>query len=285
MLNYDIVITSCEKDKIILQKCIYSIKKYISDYRRIIVVSDKVLTNIENVEWFDEKKFPFTKKDLYDHMYNVVPDSLRKKRLGYINQLLKLYAHSVIPNLTDNILIIDSDIVFIKESIFFDTKKGNMNDKKKELIPKYGYNYMYPNGWKMYQNHFKKLHPTFHDFNKSGICHHIIYNKNIIEELFNKVEKYHNKTFWEIYLELMDTRPGQIHSEPANCELYFNYITKFHPDKFILRKIKWLESPANAGQNNKANKNNSIIEEQTKKALSEGCNYIAFHSYDRDLTF
>lgn len=282
MSQYDIVITSCEKDKVILQKCIESIKKYIIGYRRIIVVSDRKLTDIENVEWFNEKQYPFTKKDLYDCMYNVVPDSLRRKRLGYINQLLKLYAHYVIPNLTENILIIDSDVVFIKGSTFFDIKKDDNDDEI--MIPLYGYNYMYPKGWSIYQNHFKKLHPTFNDFNKSGICHHVIYNRKIINELFNKIEKHHDRTFWKIYLELMDTRPGQIHSEPANCELYYNYITKFHPDKFMLRKIKWLESPANPGKNNAANSNNEIIKTQTEHALSKGCNYIAFHSYDRDLS-
>jgi hypothetical protein len=277
-MKYDIIITSCEKDKNVLQKCIQSIKQYIKGYRRIIVVSDNKLTDIENIEWFDEKNYPFSKKDLYDEMYNVVPDSLRRKRLGYINQLLKLYAHYIIPDLTENLLIIDSDVIFIKESSFFDT-----DDNK--LIPKYGYNYMYPNGWKMYQNHFKKLHPDFKNFNKSGICHHIIYNKYIIEELFNRIEKYHKAIFWKIYLNLMDTRPNQTHAEPANCELYFNYINVFHKDKFILRKIKWMESPANGGQNNIVNSDKIELQKQTEIAHKNDCNYIAFHSYDRDLSF
>lgn len=284
MNQYDIVITSCKKDEKVLQLCIKSIQNYIKGYRKIIVVSNEKLTNIEGVEWFDEKKYPFSKKDLYDQMYNVVPDTLRRKRLGYINQLLKLYAHYVIPNLTENILIIDSDIIFIKETSFFDLK-NNQDTHQTELIPKYGYNYMYPNGWKMYQNHFKKLHPSFNDFNKSGICHHIIYNKYIIYELFNLIENYHNQIFWKIYLNLMDTRPNQIHSEPANCELYYNYINKFHKDKFILRLIKWLESPANVGKSNEINNDKSILEIQKKKALQEKCNYIAFHSYDRDVSF
>ena len=83
----------------------------------------------------------------------------------------------------------------------------------------------------------------------------------------------------------MDTRPNEIHSEPANCELYFNYISKFHKEKFILRLIKWLESPAVGGQNNRINSDESIFQTQKEKALKENCNYIAFHSYDRDETF
>ena len=60
----------------------------------------------------------------------------------------------------------------------------------------------------------------------SGICHHIMYNRNIIDELINKIETLHSKTFWKIYLNLVDTRDKDYmkHCEPANCELYFNYI-------------------------------------------------------------
>ena len=51
-------------------------------------------------------------------MMNVVPDKLRRRKLSYINQLLKLYAYKVIDNLTENILIIDSDVIFIKDTSF-----------------------------------------------------------------------------------------------------------------------------------------------------------------------
>lgn len=269
---FDIIITCCDKDKKVLQYSIDSIKKYVNNYRRIIVVSDKKLTEKEGVEWFDEKIYPFSKKSMYDEMMNVVPDKLRRRKLSYINQLLKLYAYKVIDNLTENILIIDSDVIFIKDTSFFDHD-----------IPKYGNNYMYPNGWNLYFNHFKKLHPSFHKFDKSGICHHIIYNRDIINEIFKKIEDFHNKTFWKIYLNLMDTRPNEIHAEPANCELYYNYVCYFHSDKIIQRRIDWLESPAQSGKNNKINNDFSIFGEKEKEAHKKNCNYIVFHSYDRDL--
>ena len=63
-MKFDIVISSCKKDQFVLQKAIESIKEYIKGYRRIIVVSNEKLTEIENVEWFDEKKYPFTMKDM-----------------------------------------------------------------------------------------------------------------------------------------------------------------------------------------------------------------------------
>lgn len=83
----------------------------------------------------------------------------------------------------------------------------------------------------------------------------------------------------------MDNIPNMIHSEPAEYDLYYNYISKFHNGRVILRKIKWNESPANSGENNVINKDYSIFETQKNKGLKENCNYVAFHSYDRDLNY
>ena len=45
-----------------------------------------------------------------------------------------------------------------------------------------------------YGKYLESLGFQFNDFNKSGICHHIIYNKHIINEIFNLIEKHHNQT-------------------------------------------------------------------------------------------
>ena len=195
---FDIVISSCKKDQFILQKCIQSIKKYVKDYRRIIVVSNEKLTEIEDVEWFNEKQYPFSLKDMYEQMYNMVPDETRRRKVSYINQLIKLYAHKVIPDLTETILICDSDIIFIKETSFFD-----------DNIPLYGSRIVNLDGYQPYLNHHKALCKEFDfgnifDINirlkscnkfRSGICHHILYNKFIINQLIDKIETLHNETF------------------------------------------------------------------------------------------
>ena len=77
--------------------CVYSGKK--GNYL------DGDIPDAEDVEWFDEKNYPFSMKDMYDNMYNMVPDDKRRRKVSYINQLLKFYAHKVIPDLLDNILI------------------------------------------------------------------------------------------------------------------------------------------------------------------------------------
>jgi hypothetical protein len=289
-MRFDIVISSCKKDQFVLQKAIQSIKEYIKDYRRIIVVSNEKLTDIDGVEWFDEKLYPFSMKDIYDNMYNMLPEEMRRRKVSYINQLIKLYAHKVIPNLLDNILIYDSDIIFIKETTLFE-----------DDIPLYGNRIVnYYGGYNKYLNHHKKLHNSFDFYNKlkinqplkkqnkfcSGICHHIIYNKDIINELINLIETTHKVVFWIYYLNIIYTRSkdSNLHLEPANCELYYNYVNLFHPDKIKIRKITWLERAA------QSKKKNNIIDNYENKfnnikinALKSGHSYIAFHSYNREI--
>ena len=285
---FDIVISSCKKDEFVLQKAIESIKQYIKGYRRIIVVSNEKLTDTEGVEWFDEKNYPFSMKDMYDYMYNMVPDDKRRRKVSYINQLLKLYAHKVIPDLLDDILIYDSDIVFIKETTFFEDGKTLYGNRVVNLDP-----------YQQYLNHHLKLDASFDFGNKltinselkktgrfcSGICHHLIYNKTIINELIDFIEKERGETFWKYYLNQVDTREADHmkHCEPANCELYYNYVNLFHSDKIKIRPITWMEEAAGAKQQNKIVSTYSNRFESLKaQALAGGNSYIAFHSYNRE---
>ena len=288
-MQFDIVISSCKKDQFVLQKAIHSIKQYIKNYRRIIVVSNEKLTDIEDVEWFDEKQYPFSIKDIYDNMYNMVPDSKRRKKVSYINQLIKLYAHKVIPDLLENILIYDSDIIFIKDTTFFEDEKPLYGNR---VVDYYG-------GYNHYLNHHLQLHPSFDFYNKleinkrlqrqhlfcSGICHHIIYNKYIIDELIALIENTHNETFWKYYLNIVDTRniDSNLYLEPANCELYYNYVNLFHPNKIKIRTITWLEMAAQSGQANTIITNFDNFKHIKQHALQHNHNYIAFHSYNREI--
>ena len=287
-MQFDIVISSCKKDQFVLQKAISSIKKYIKEYRRIIVVSNEKLTDIEDVEWFDEKNYPFAIEDVYNFMDKVVPDEKRRRKVSYINQLIKLYAHKIIPNLLDNILIYDSDIIFIKETVFFEDNK-----------PLYGNRIVNLDPYQQYLNHHLKLHPSFDFGNKldinidlkrtgrfcSGICHHIVYNKSIINEIIDLIEKEHDEIFWKYYLKQVDTRNQDYmkHCEPANCELYYNYVNLFYPQHIKIRPITWMEQAAPPKmQNNIVNTYRNTFEVIKSNALSQGNSYIAFHSYNRE---
>ena len=108
-------------------------------------------------------------------MYNMVPEETRRRKVSYINQLIKLYAHKVIPNLLDNILIYDSDIILSKKQVFTDDK------------PLYGNRIVdYYSGYNQYLNHHLKLHESFDFYNKLDV------NKELKKEfiLFRYMSSY-----------------------------------------------------------------------------------------------
>ena len=118
----DVVIPSVEKDLETLDLCIEGIKQHGKSIRNIYVVSDKPL--MRKAIWFDEKKYPFSK---YAIAFEIFQDEKKARaylkdpinRTGWIlQQLLKLYAPFIIPGISSNILLLDSDTIFLKPVSF-----------------------------------------------------------------------------------------------------------------------------------------------------------------------
>jgi hypothetical protein len=78
---------------------------------------------------------------------------------------------------------------------------------------------------------------------ESGICHHMLYNKNYINEIFNIVETFHNKPFWQAFILLVNEHrnhnPSTSESGASEYELYFNYMLINHKDDILVRKLNW----------------------------------------------
>ena len=96
------------------------------------------------------------------------------------------------------------------------------------------------------------------DKNKSGICHHMIFETKYIDELISRIEKNHNELFYNIFLKLVTDKIG---SGASEYEIYFNYMLKYNSDKIQIRKLNW---------------KNTFI-------LDTNCNldYISYHWYIR----
>jgi hypothetical protein len=84
-----------------------------------------------------------------------------------------------------------------------------------------------------------KLHPSLtKQINYSGICHHMMFQTNIVSELFKLVENYHQELFYISFLKCIDNK-DIIHSGASEYEIYFNYLHIYHKNKFIIRQLKW----------------------------------------------
>lgn len=231
----DVIIPCTSKDTATLDLCIKGIRENCNQVRRIIVVSDKKLT--DKAEWFDEKLFPFTKEEV---AYYLVGENamVAKKYLAapqprvgwYLQQLVKLYAPFVIPDISSNVLHLDSDTIFLNPVTFMDESGGGLYNPGSE--------YHMP-----YFVHMDKLLPglkrVFPPY--SGISHHMLLQKSALEDLFRSVEATHNMDLWKAYCKCV-AKKDLFSSGAASDEVYFNFV--FARTKQVsIRCLKWDNVP------------------------------------------
>ena len=228
----DVVVPCHAKDMRTLPLVIEGIKNNIKNHRRIIVVSSKQL--IDTAEWFDEKQYPFTKETL---AYEIFKDEKRaydfihhpKSRVGWIyQQLLKAYAIFVIPNISSNVLVIDADTIFLKPVGFQDPKTGAglYNPAPEHHQPYFDHNAKVLPGW-------KKIFPKY-----SAISHHMLFQRSVMNALYDEIESIHKKAAWKVFCEFIDKNHVLASCMCIEYELYFNYV--FSKTNLVkIRHLNW----------------------------------------------
>ena len=215
---FDIVIPVGPKDKKVIEKQIKYTKKNVIGYRNIYLICYDPLIKIDGCITINENIFPFNMKTVEKHHG-------KSPRNGwYLQQLLKLYAGKIIKGILGKYLVIDSDTFFLKPTTFVENNICLFN---------YGKGCHEP-----YFIHMKKLDKNLIkvDKNKSGICHHMIFETKYVLEFISKIKRIHNELFFDIFLKFSknNTKSGA-----SEYEIYFNYMLKNHPDKIKIRELKW----------------------------------------------
>ena len=220
---FDIVIPVGHHDKNIIYKQIEFTKKNIIGYRNIYLICYDPNIIIDGCITINENIFPFS-------LENVSKIHGQLDRNGwYLQQLLKLYALMIIPGILDKCLVIDADTFFLKPTVFIKNNKCLYNFGSEDHDP--------------YFEHMLKLDEELIkvDKNKSGICHHMMFEKKYINELINKIEEKHNDTFYNIFLKMVTDFNG---SGASEYEIYFNYIFKNYSNDVEIRQLEWCNSNA-----------------------------------------
>ena len=230
-IKIDVVIAAHSKDRDTLDLCIDYAKKNVIDINNIYVVSKTKLSN--NAIWIPE---------------NVIYllDKLEKKigtheRTGwYYAGIIHMSCIFFIPDIQDNILIIDSDTLLLKPTEFIKDGMSLFNISPTDGTPTY------------YEHAFKLLPSLKKQHTWSGVCHHILINRTILTDLYNKVEKIHNKSFIDAYIDVTlepykclreknvldvvgkhKNGPGRL----TSYELYFTFALQYHKNKVRIRKL------------------------------------------------
>jgi hypothetical protein len=215
---FDIVVPVGPNDLDIIKQQIEYTKKNIIGYRNIYIISSDKSLNIDDCITISEDIFPFTKETVSNFHGKI------SRNGWYLQQLIKLYAGLVIPNILGRYLVIDSDTLFLKPTTFIKDDKCLYNFSKEYHKP--------------YFDHMKKLDKnlTRQDMNKSGVCHHMMFETKYIKLLFNKIENIHKDKFYNIFLKnVIDI----YNSGASEYEIYFNFMLKYYHNKIIIRPLKW----------------------------------------------
>ena len=244
---FDIVIPVGPHDRHVLEQQIEYTKKNIMGYRNIYLICYDPTIRIDGTITICEDVFPFSKKSICDIFGN-------ESRSGwYLQQLLKLYAGFCVPNIMNKYLVIDCDTFFLKPTRFIEPETG-------KCLYNHGSEH---HGY--YFDHMKKLDSGFErSMDRSGICHHMIFETRFIREIMDIVELNHGDKFHRMFVKLLPNI-SITESGASEYELYFHYIMKYRKDEVILRPLNW----------------DNVDRLDLLKSNSGNKDYISYHWYSR----
>lgn len=227
---FDIVIPLGPNEIYSVQRQIEYTKRNVIGHRNIYIITQKQYIPLLHIQvpdciLVDENIFPFKMSDVANYFGK---HHGKCNRNGwYLQQLLKMYASIVIQELSDNYLVLDADVYFLKPTEFLSP------DNKPIFTTSSEYH-------KPYFEHMKRMNPTFtRQTDVSGISHHMMMNRTILLELFSKF----NQPFWRVFIECvqehLNVQPHVLESGASEYELYFNYMLLHHKNKMVVRTLHW----------------------------------------------
>ena len=248
---FDLVVLVGPNDKDFIDLNIRINKKTIIGYRNVYIIPYDSSIKVSGCTTIDEKLFPFNIESI-SKILNITDGN----PAWFLQQLLKLYAGFVIPDILDKYLVVDCDTLFIKKTNFIDNNDKMILTTCDEMH-------------KPYFRQMNKLHNTLKRVNPklSGISHHMLFDKKYIKNLFDMVKEKHNEEFYISFLKCIEPkwRKG---SGASEYEIYFNYMLIYNPETITIRQLKNYNC-----QNKKMKLEDNFIEIYDN---------LSFHWYTRD---
>jgi hypothetical protein len=209
----------------VLERLLPNIQTVLKGWRSIYIITasgviDRLNVKHPSLKWIDEKVFPFSIQMIHDKFK-------KPSRSGwYLQQLLKLYACIQLPDMLDDFVILDADLLFYKDVAFFEGGKIMFNC---------GTEYHRP-----YFEHMARVHPSLGKFLPvSGICHMMPMRRTIVRAFIDMIESHHDgKLFWQVFLDQVDPKHYE-HSGASEYEMLFTFAHQRFRDDVTIRKLTW----------------------------------------------
>jgi len=223
----DAVIPCHSKDRDTVELCIKGCRKNIIGLRNIYLITNDVNMRPPGVTTLDENKLfgnEVTKDKIETRWKNKCPENA--DRAGWLfQQFLKLGSCYTINDLTENYIILDSDVTFLKKVHFFEGDKILISPSNEYHKP--------------YFDFYERLFDKPADREWPFVSHHIPVRKTLLKEFIKAIEKRTQKKWYDVILDNIDYKKRGCFSE---YETFGHYLKKHHPEKLQIRKLSNIQS-------------------------------------------
>jgi len=215
----DVVIPCHPKDREVLDLCLSGCRKYIRDLRKIFVISDGLnipdVTNIGEDGYYGNR---ISKERIAEQIQRISPDNVH--RAGWLfQQFLKLASCEAIDDLSEEYLILDSDVIFLKPIQFFKNGKPLLRPSKEFHLPYYD----------LLEILFgQKITPEY-----SFISHHMPVVRSLLKQMLRFIERRFEQPWYQAILERIDYTKLNF----SEYELIGYYLKMFCLKSFEMRTL------------------------------------------------
>lgn len=203
--NIDLIVTLIDKDIIIAEKTLESVRSHsLNKVRYIFIIAPDTIKirefcNKHNCNFINEDLVsPFTSQEL-------VNKGITKSRVGWIKQqLIKLNSDNL-SSILDRYLIIDADTFLLKNQFFSINNRDVLKFSDE-------FHFLYKKSCSIL------LGKYFYSF-KSFISHHQLVQKNILTEMKSHISRLHQKEWYDVFIEVAMTNSNYV----SEYELYAQF--------------------------------------------------------------
>lgn len=215
----DVVVPVHEKDFGVLRHSVRSILRHIVPLGRVYVVSKQPFeVHDDRVEWVAEPSPPvFPSLEDVRTRWNGRPE-----RAGWVyQQLLKLGAPEYIPELSPRFLMVDSDVVFLRQ-VRWDTQARYPYSRATELHPPY-------------EAAYRQLTGREPLAGNSFTAHHVLFDREYLAELLAAIEALHGEPWHQACVAAAAGDESGLNEQ----DLYGHWVLAMHPAEAEHRQLHW----------------------------------------------